>query len=218
MNTLEFDSLYLEFGLHRVLSSIHMVCTTGKIVGLLGRNGSGKSCLMQVVFGTMSAENKSIRINKSPLIGNYIKKQAIAYLPQSDLLPPFLTFEKAFDLYGIDYTNIATQFPELKDCLKRKTSSVSGGQKRLLEVLLILNSRHVFCILDEPFSGLMPIHIEMLKEAIMIEKRRKGIIITDHLHRHIRDIADELYVLTNGKTYKIKDTEQLIELGYLNEL
>ncbi len=218
MNTLEFDSLYLEFGLHRVLSSVYMTCTTGQILGLLGRNGSGKSCLMQVVFGTMSAESKSVRFNKTPLIENYLKKQVIAYLPQSDLLPPFISFEKALALYGLEDGKIVDEFPELKECLKRKSSEVSGGQRRLFEVLLVLYSKHPFCILDEPFSGLMPIHVEKLKAVFEREKQRKGIIITDHLHRHIRDIADALYVLTDGKTYKIIDEEGLIELGYLNEL
>lgn len=218
MNTLEFDSLYLEFGLNRVLSSVHMACSTGQIIGLLGRNGSGKSCLMQVVFGTMRAESKSIRFNKTPLIDDYISKQTIAYLPQSDLLPPFISFEKAITLYNLDDRNIIAEFPDLKECLKRKSSKVSGGQRRIFEVLLILYSKHPFCILDEPFSGLMPIHVEKLKMIFEREKYRKGIIITDHLHRDIRDIADTLYVLMNGKTYKIGDEEELIKLGYLNEL
>ena len=97
INTLEFDSLYLEFGFHRVLSSVYMSCATGQIVGLLGRNGSGKSCLMQVVFGTMGAESKSLRFNKIPLVENYLKKKVIAYLPQGHLLPPFISFKKALD-------------------------------------------------------------------------------------------------------------------------
>jgi ABC-type multidrug transport system ATPase subunit len=218
INTLEFDSLYLEFGLHRVLSSVYMSCSTGQIVGLLGRNGSGKSCLMQVVFGTMNAENKSVRFNKTPLIENYLKKKVISYLPQTDLLPSFMTFGKALDLYEINHHQLVDQFPELESCIKRNSSEVSGGQRRLFEVLMVLHSRHPFCILDEPFSGLMPIHVEKLKEIFREEKNRKGIIITDHLHRHIREIADELYVLTNGKTYKVLEEEQLIERGYMNEL
>ena len=72
--------------------------------------------------------------------------------------------------------------------------------------------------MDEPFSGLMPVTIDRLKELILEERKNKGIIITDHLHRQIRTIADELYVLTNGTTYQIKNDEQLIEYGYLSEL
>lgn len=218
MNTLEFDSVFLEFGMHRVLSSVYMSCTTGQIVGLLGRNGSGKSCMLQVVFGTRQAEFKSIRFDKSALMGNYLDKKVIAYLPQVDLLPSFMSFEKAIKLYESDWNKLVDLFPELKECLKRKPSEVSGGQRRLFEVLLILTSKHPFCLLDEPFSGLMPVHIEQLKEIFKMEKQNKGIIITDHLHRHIRDVADKLYVLTNGETYPVIDEQQLIALGYLNEL
>jgi ABC-type multidrug transport system ATPase subunit len=218
MATLEFDSLYLAFGTHRILSSIYVKCTTGQVVGLLGRNGSGKSCLMQIVFGNLSAESKSVRYNGTSLMGNYMSKKTIAYLPQFDLLPSFITFEQALKFYSVDKNKIEAGFPELLEILKRKSSEVSGGQQRLFEVLLILYSQHPFCLLDEPFSGLMPVTIDRLKELILEERKNKGIIITDHLHRQIRTIADELYVLTNGTTYQIKNDEQLIEYGYLNEL
>jgi ABC-type multidrug transport system ATPase subunit len=218
MNTLEFDSLYLEFGRQRVLSSIHMKCTTGQIVGLLGRNGSGKSCLMQIVFGTRIAESKSVRYNDTPLTGNFLRKKIIAYLPQSGLLPPYITLKLALKLYDIDKERILTPFPEMADCIERTGAEISGGQRRLFEVLIVLNSNHPFCILDEPFSGLMPIHVEKLKELLILKRQHKGIIITDHLHRHIREIADDVYILTNGSSYKIKSEEQLLQLGYLNEL
>lgn len=218
MNTLEFDSLYLEFGLHRVLSSIHMKCTTGQLVGLLGRNGSGKSCLMRIVLGTMKAESSSVRFNGKALVGDYIKQQRIAYLPQDDLLPSFVTFSQAVDLYQVDYSKIEKQFPEVKNFIRRKSSEVSGGQRRFFEALLLVYSSHPFCIMDEPFSGLMPIQVEKLMAILQEEKRNKGFIITDHLHRSIRSISDDLYVLTNGRTYKISSEEQLLELGYLSTI
>jgi len=173
---------------------------------------------MQIVFGSMSAENKSVRYNRSALIGNYMSKKVIAYLPQFDLFPPFITFKQALKFYSVDKNKIEASFPELLDILKRKSSEVSGGQRRLFEVLTILYAQHPFCLLDEPFSGLMPVHVDRLKELIVEERKNKGIIITDHLHRQIRAIADELYVLTNGKTYKVRNEEQLIDHGYLNEL
>lgn len=212
MSTLEFDSLYLEFGVKRILSSIYMKCKTGQIVGLLGRNGSGKSCLMQIIFGTMPAESKSVRFNGTRLMEDQLAKKIIAYLPQSDLLPPFITFKQALKLYNIDEQKILAHFPELAYCLKQKSSEVSGGQRRLFEVLIVCCANHPFCILDEPFSGLMPIHIEKLKEVFTLEKHRKGIIITDHMHRHVREIADEIYLLTNGTTYLVKTEEQWLNL------
>ena len=91
IHTLEFDSLYLEFDLRKVLSSVYMKCETGNVVGLLGRNGSGKSCLMKIVFGSMRAEHKSIRIDGRYYPGNTPKKTLITYLPQDHFIPTFLT-------------------------------------------------------------------------------------------------------------------------------
>lgn len=215
---IEFDSIMLEFGMHRVLSAIHMACNTGEVVGLLGRNGSGKSCLMRIVFGSMAAQSKSVRIDGQYLTGNYMHKKRIAYLPQHDLLPEFLTFSSALNLFGVKADQIKNAFPELMDILKQKPHQVSGGQRRIFETLLVLYSDHPFCFLDEPFSGVMPVHAERLSEIICSEKSRKGIIVSDHLHKQIRAIADRLYVLANGKTYPIQSEIQLVELGYLLEV
>jgi ABC-type multidrug transport system ATPase subunit len=147
-----------------------------------------------------------------------MKERIIAYLPQNDLLPPFITFKAALKLYGIENKKMEDQFPDLKNFINRKPSEVAGGQKRFFEALLVVYSSSPFCILDEPFSGLMPLQVERLMKIIQEEKKNKGFIITDHLHRSIRTIADDLYVLTNGKTYKITQEDQLLKLGYLNEL
>jgi ABC-type multidrug transport system ATPase subunit len=218
MNTLEFDSIFLEFGMHRVLSSVYMKCITGRIVGLLGRNGSGKSCLMKIVLGTMPAGYRSIRFNKIPLTGNYIKKKLIAYLPQDNLLPSFVSFSQAIKLYSSDSEKIKYYFPEMMDLIDRKSSEVSGGQRRFFETLLVIFSASPFCILDEPFSGLMPLQVEKLMELLNEEKLHKGFIVTDHLHRSVRSIADDLYVLVNGRTHNINRAEELLEFGYLAEL
>ena len=216
MSVLEFDSLYLEFGMNRVLSGIYVKCETGKITALLGRNGSGKSCLMKIVFGTMNAEHKSVRINGTPLIGNYLNKHLISYLPQGHFIPDFISIKKAFELFKIDPSPIQDSFPEFSSLIDCKASELSGGQLRLLEVFLVLFSKHPFCILDEPFSGMAPIQIEKLKELFIRAKINKGILITDHLHEQVRSIADDVYVLGNGRTRLVKDEQQLIEFGYLS--
>jgi ABC-type multidrug transport system ATPase subunit len=214
MNTLEFDSLYLEFGSQRILSGVHMVCRTGNIVGLLGRNGSGKSCLMKIVFGVLPAEFKSIRFNGTALTDNYLSRKLIGYLPQDDMIPSFITLKDAVNLFGVD-RHLEKIYPMWKDVRERRSGELSGGQKRLLEVLMILYAPHPFCILDEPFSGLAPVQIELLAEEMRRVKTSKGIIITDHLHRHVRAAADDLYVLANGQTRKVSNDQQLIEWGYL---
>lgn len=73
-------------------------------------------------------------------------------------------------------------------------------------------------MLDEPFSGLTPLYIDKIKAILQEAKNKKGIIVTDHMHRHVVEIADSLYVLANGQTYLVKDPDQLITLGYVNAL
>lgn len=217
-NVLEFDSLDLSFDGRKILSSIYMRCQQGEIVGLLGRNGSGKSSLMKIVFGTLNAEHKSIRVNGTSMLGDYNRKRIIAYLPQDNLIPSYLSLRSAFNLFKVDVNEIIRDFPEAKDYIDLKSTELSGGSLRLSEALLILYSPSPFCILDEPFTGLMPVHIEELKIIIGKRKTKKGIIISDHMHSHVTELSDRLYLLSNGKTYEVKEKEQLVELGYLHSL
>ena len=217
-NILEFDSLDLSFDGHKILSDIYMRCQQGEVVGLLGRNGSGKSSLMKVVFGTLGAEHKSVRVNGVSLQGEYIRKRIIAYLPQDKFIPSYVSLRSAFSLFKVDIDKIISVIPQVKDIINLKSNEVSGGSLRLIEALLILYSPSPFCFLDEPFTGLMPKHIETLKDIITKSKERKGIIISDHMHRHVTELSDTLYLLANGKTFEIKDRERLVELGYLHSL
>lgn len=81
---------------------------------------------------------------------------------------------------------------------------LSGGQRRLIEVYVSIKSNAVFSILDEPFTLLMPIHIERIKKILMHEKAKKGYLITDHLYKEVVDIADYVYILKSGGTYLTK--------------
>jgi len=212
-DVLEFDSFELSYSDRKILSSVYMKCEVGEIVGLLGRNGTGKSSLMKIVFGALRTEYKSIRINGRTLLEN---NRDIAYLPQHPLIPSYLSIRKAFQLFGISCDAIVKEHPYLSDFLDFKSDQLSGGYRKLIEVIMILNSSSKFCILDEPFSGLMPLHIENLSAVLVDSKKEKGIIITDHLHRYVTAISDRMYVLSNGKTYPIRHQDQLVALGYLN--
>lgn len=216
INTLEFDSLYLEFGQHRVLSNIFMTCKTNEVVGLLGRNGSGKSCLMRIVFGSLPSSHKSIRINRKHFAGNSKDSIMINYLPQEKFIPPFLSLREILRIYGISHSRLTSYFPEFQELMKQQPNELSGVYRRIAELLIILLFPSKFSLLDEPFSGLMPIHVEKLKEIIVIEKKNKGIIITDHLYSHITEIANKIYLLSSGQTYPITRQEQLIQRGYIS--
>ena len=126
---LEFDSLQLSFSDKTILSSIYMKCEAGEIVGLLGRNGTGKSSLMKIVFGILSAEFKSVRINGATLFAN---NGVISYLPQHPLIPPYLSVREAFELFHISCDSVVGDHPYLKDFLDLKPGQLSGGYRRLM--------------------------------------------------------------------------------------
>ena len=84
---LEVDSVYLEFGDRRILSDIYMLFETGKITGILGRNGAGKSCLLKIIFGSLKAQYSNVRYNGETLFSAYRYDDKIKYLPQFNIFP-----------------------------------------------------------------------------------------------------------------------------------
>jgi len=214
VHRLEVDSVYLEFNGRRILSDIYLRCETGKITGLLGRNGNGKSCLMNVIYGNLKASSQSVRIDDEHVPNAYQRPDLLLNLPQFNFIPKNLSLKRIFSDFNVDYSSLELVFPEFKSKYKTAIKDLSGGQGRLIEIFLLLKKPSRFVMLDEPFSHLSPIHIEVVKELIQQEKANKGFLITDHMFRHIVQICDDLYVLADGKTHLTKDVQELEFLGY----
>ncbi|MDQ2658469.1 MAG: ATP-binding cassette domain-containing protein [Bacteroidota bacterium] len=213
---LEFDSIEVSFNGRTLLSNIYMLCETGKVTGLLGRNGCGKTTLMKIVFGALPFEQKSVRVNGHSLGINYLRQKLIGYLPQSNLIPSYLSIRRAFSLFEVSEAELTDVFPEVVGMLDLNPAAISGGYLRIFETFLILRAGTKFCLLDEPFTGLTPLYIEKMKDVISAAKGTKGIVVSDHLHRHVSDVSDSLYLLANGQTYRVVDPEQLVSLGYIS--
>ncbi|MCD6111702.1 MAG: ATP-binding cassette domain-containing protein [Bacteroidales bacterium] len=213
-NILEIDSVILEFGNKRILQNVYLKIETGSITGLFGRNGSGKTCLMNIIYGKLIPAEKSVRLNNKYNPRKHFSKEILTYLPQFNFIPKSLTIERIFKDYKIDFSNFLIYFPEFEKYYKSKIKLLSGGEQRIIEIYVILLSDTKFCMLDEPFSQVMPKHIETIKKIIINEKDKKGIIITDHLFEHIIDICNEIYVINNGTTILIKDIDEIEKLGY----
>jgi lipopolysaccharide export system ATP-binding protein len=195
-HVLEFDSIRLSFNGRVVLSDIDMKCETGKITGLLGRNGQGKSCLFNIIA----------QAHKRP--------DLLLFLPQFDFVPAGLTVSRVLKDFQLDFHELEKRFPEFSSKHNFKLKELSGGQSRFLQTYLILKAKSQFAILDEPFTHLMPLQIEKMIELIREEKPNKGLLITDHLYRQVVDLSDDLYLLTDGKTHLIRQHKEIEDLGY----
>lgn len=210
----EADGIILDFGTRSILSDIYLKCETGKITGILGRNGQGKTCLMNIVYGSLNAKNKSIRFDNVSINHAFKRPDLLTYLPQFNFIPSFLSLKRVFSDFDLNYNEFEKSFPEFKSKHNFIIKNLSGGQKRLIEVYVIIKAKSNFSMLDEPFSHLMPLQIEKIKEVLNDDKKTKGFLITDHMFRQVTDICDDLYVLTDGKAHLTKDITDIETLGY----
>ena len=210
----EADNVQLDIGTRRILSSVYLKCETGQITGILGRNGQGKTCLMNIIYGNLNPVSKSIRFDNVSVFQAFKRPDLLTYLPQFNFIPLHLTLKRIFSDFDLDFSDFEKIFPEFVEKYRSKINSLSGGQRRLIEVYVIVKSKSQFSMLDEPFSHLMPLQIEKVNELLKIEKSKKGFLITDHLFRNVTEISDNLYVLTDGKTHLTKDITDVEKLGY----
>ncbi|MDE3144540.1 MAG: ABC transporter ATP-binding protein [Bacteroidota bacterium] len=211
---LEADSIQLAFNNRKILSDIYLKCETGKITGLVGRNGQGKSCLMQIIYGSLKCE-KSVRIDNLSQPEAFKKPDFLKYLPQFNFIPKQLSLKRIFKDYELDYSPFEKKFPEFASKYKSSIGSLSGGENRIVELYVIVKSKSQFAMLDEPFTHLSPVQTEKIKELLTKEKANKGLLITDHMFNHVTEIADAIYVLVNGKTHLINNLEEIEILGYV---
>ncbi len=206
-----------SFGSKKVLEDVSFSLKQGEILGMFGKNGSGKSTLLKILFGTLKATALDLRINELVIKqSSIIPQQHIGYLPQEHFLPKHLKVRDIIPLFyeGNDQ-DIIFRAPFIEKIATRKTGSLSLGELRYLELLLIANLPHPFLMLDEPFSMIEPLYKDKIKTLLLKLKEKKGIILTDHYYTDVLDISTKSLVIKNGVTYKVHTAEDLKNFGYL---
>ncbi|MEJ8841833.1 ATP-binding cassette domain-containing protein [Lacibacter sp. H375] len=213
IHKLEADSIQFEINGRKILRDIYLKCETGKITGILGRNGEGKSCLMKIIYGSLECE-KSVRFDDVAHREPFKRPDLLLYLPQFNFIPKSLSLKRIFDDYELEYSSFEKRFLEFKTRHRSTINSLSGGEQRLIELYIVVKSKSQFAMLDEPFTHLNPLQIEKVQNLLSEEKENKGLLVTDHMFRYITDISDSLYVLAEGKTHLTKNISELETLGY----
>ncbi len=212
------ENIFLSIGNRKILKGVTISASKGSVTGLLGRNGSGKSTMLQCIFGTRTAEECDVYVNGVKISAPYTCNGIVNYLPQASFLPQQLTINKILRQYSIETSTILRHFPDLEEELDKRVRELSGGTERLFSVLIILLARTRFTLLDEPFSQIMPLHLEKLMAVLHAQKQKKGIIITDHLYQQLLSVTDTVYLMKDGKSIYIREREDLELHGYLYPL
>ncbi|MDH7445493.1 ATP-binding cassette domain-containing protein [Aquimarina sp. 2201CG14-23] len=213
---LEIDNIELSYNNKFILNGVYIKGEKGKVTGILGRNGSGKSSLLKIIFGHLKPQNKLIRINKKPQTKPLYLSGKIKYLFQKNTIPTNIPLKRVFTLFHLTWESFISTFDTFEKYNNPKISDLSGGEKRVIETYLMLMSPGEIALLDEPFSNIAPLYIETFIKLIAQEKANKIIMVTDHMYRHILDVSDTIYLLNNNTSTFIKDHKDLINYGYLS--
>lgn len=166
-------------------------------------------------MGGIKPQNIFVRFNDEPETDYAHIGKRVKYLPQNVFMPTNMTLGEAFDLYEVDYDGLVAFDNKFHTYQRMTSGQLSGGEVRIAEMYMVLNSEAEFCILDEPFSNVAPKHVELMQRLIQTHKATKGIIISDHMYEQVMDITDDLFLLRDGYTFPIKCREDLIHHGYI---
>jgi lipopolysaccharide export system ATP-binding protein len=207
-----------------VVSDVSLVVSSGEVVGLLGPNGAGKTTCFYMIVGLVPADAGSIRIDDTDLTHLPIHRRArlgISYLPQENSVFRRLTVEEnvqaILELQGLAAGQIEERLVELlKDLnighLRKHTAlSLSGGERRRLEIARALATKPTFILLDEPFAGVDPIAVLDIQRIIRFLKERGiGVLITDHNVRETLGICDRAYIINEGTVLASGHPEEIV--------
>lgn len=215
MSGLHVDSVRKTIRGRTILNDIFLSCSPGEIVGLLGRNGCGKSSLLKIIFGTSTADNKFVTVDLKKTGNLFTDRKLISYLPQHNYLPNHIKLKHIVTCFCARNADKLMSNEFIKPFLDKKAMQLSGGERRITEILLIVHSEAKILLLDEPFHGISPIHKETIKGIIKAHSKNKAVIITDHDYENVIDISARIVLMQDGNTRPIKSLAELAGFGYL---
>jgi len=207
-----------------VVRDVSLEVASGEVVGLLGPNGAGKTTCFYMIVGLVPADGGRIFIDERDITRLPIHRRArlgLSYLPQEASVFRRLTVQEnvraVLELMGLSEEAIATRLDELLEelhiaHLRDATAlSLSGGERRRVEIARALATRPAFILLDEPFAGVDPIAVLDIQRIIRFLKERGiGVLITDHNVRETLGICDQAYIINEGSVLASGKPEEIV--------
>jgi lipopolysaccharide export system ATP-binding protein len=211
--TLSAQGISKAYNSRKVVDDVTIHINKGEIVGLFGPNGAGKTTTFYMVIGFIKPNGGKILLNNEDItdLPMFMRaRKGITYLPQEPSVFKKMSVEdnlkSILEFLDIDRSLINHRIIELLESFKlehlakNNAESLSGGERRRLEIARALMTSPQFMLLDEPFSGIDPLSVSDLKKIIDgLKKRGIGILLSDHNVRESLPICDRAYVVNNGK-------------------
>ncbi len=222
---LEVKNLVKTFGNNKAVDNISFNVENGKMYGLVGRNGAGKSTTFRMILGIIEPTEGTILYDNKKINSEISDK--IGYLPEEGSLIPSYTVLELCEYYGAlklmkseeIRENLISWLEEFNvlEFLNRKVKDLSKGNKQKIQFIVSVLHNPELLILDEPFSGLDPISVEEIKRAVLkLRNQGKTIIFSSHRMDHVEELCESVIIMDKGKAIlqgNIKELEENYEIN-----
>ena len=213
MYLLECINLEKSFGNKKILKNVNLKINGGKIIGLLGKNGTGKSTLIKLINDLLTADSGKILINGKEI--GVESKKVISYLPERTYLDKSMTVESVVkyfsEFYGdFDCEKAKKLLADLGLDIKQKLNKMSKGMQEKVQLVLVMSRKADLYILDEPLGGVDPATRDYILDTILTNfNEGASVIISTHLIADIERILDEVIFINDGEIILTSNTDEL---------
>jgi lipopolysaccharide export system ATP-binding protein len=225
MSQLSAQSLSKTYGKRTVVHDVSLKVNSGEVIGLLGPNGAGKTTCFYMIVGLVAADGGSVHMDGHEITHRAIHQRArlgLSYLPQEPSIFRKLSVEDniraILELKTYARDEIETHLNNLLDDLhighlrNAPAVSLSGGERRRVEIARSLAINPRFILLDEPFAGIDPIAVTDIQKLIhFLVERDIGVLITDHNVRETLGICDRAYIINDGRVLTAGEPALIIQ-------
>ena len=229
---LQARGLWKTYGKRPVVRDVAVNVRGGEVVGLLGPNGAGKTTTFSIIVGLIRPDKGEVRCNDEDISGLPMHKRArkgVTYLPQEPSVFRKLTVAEnvmaILETTGLPKSRREARLAELLDELSighladNRADSLSGGERRRVEITRALVMSPAFMLLDEPFAGIDPLSVVDIQDIIrQLRERGIGILVTDHNVRETLTICDRAYIISDGSVFEEGTPEEIMASRRAREL
>jgi len=225
MALLEARDIIKQYHKRKVVDGVSLQVENGSVIGLLGPNGAGKTTSFYMIAGFVKPKSGRVLLDDEDITDLPIHKRAqrgISYLAQEPSVFKKLTVEEniriVLEPLGLENDEIDYRINNLLEDMKiqaladNKANTLSGGERRRVEIMRALAIKPRFILLDEPFAGIDPLSVADLQQIIIeLKNKRLGVLISDHNVRETLSVCDYAYIINSGRILTSGNAEEIVK-------